>query len=94
MESGSSTVTAYFVTERTIETMSTSWTPSIRTPVSRFRSARFTCPERTSIGTESSHADATPVREFVPPGPLVTMSTERSFDTLAYASASIAAACS
>ena len=52
MEFGVSTVTAYFVMERTIDTMSTSWTPSIRTPVSRFRSARFTCPERTSMGTE------------------------------------------
>ena len=46
--------------------------PGCRTPESPTRSERFTCPEITIIGVESSHAPATPVIALVPPGPDVT----------------------
>src|SRR5579863_4865819 len=58
------------------------------------RSGRLTCPDTISMGVESSHAPATPVIAFVPPGPVVTMQTPRWFVTLAYDSAHIALACS
>ena len=72
MDSGSVTVTAYFVSERTTETMSTSCAPTERTPESPFMSARFTWPEMKMHGVESSHAPARPVTALVPPGPVVT----------------------
>ena len=37
--------------------------------------ARLICPETTTMGTESSQAPITPVRAFVPPGPVVTQIT-------------------
>ena len=79
----SSTVTAYFVIGFTIDTMSTSCTPSWRTPVSRFRSARLTWPETNRQGVESSQAPATPVTALVPPGPVVTTATPRLLVILA-----------
>jgi hypothetical protein len=94
MSEGSITVTAYLVIGLTIETMSTSCTPIWRTPELPFRSARFACPESTSIGVESNHAPATPVIALVPPGPAVTRHTPMSPVTFAYDSAAIAAACS
>jgi hypothetical protein len=77
-----------------METISISCTPRMRTPESRFRSARLTCPEMNKTGVESSHAPATPVTALVPPGPVVTMAALRWLVTREYASAAMAAACS
>ena len=74
MVEGSVTHTAYFVTGRAIATMSTSWSPSCRsgTEYDDIIVSRFTCPDTTIIGSESTNAPNTPVSAFVPPGPVVT----------------------
>ena len=90
MTSGTSstliTVFAIFVIGRAASTMLYSWSPSCRS----FRCgqeviivARLICPDITIIGTESSHAPITPVRAFVPPGPVVTLTTPGIPDILA-----------
>ncbi len=56
--------------------------------------SRFTCPEITSIGTESVHAPNTPFSALMPPGPVVTLSTAGFSATRAYPSAAIEHACS
>ncbi len=88
MLEGSVTVTAYLTIGFTMETMSTSCTPNWRIPsgvpsAANMRSGRLTWPETTSIGVESSHAPATPVTAFVPPGPVVTIATPMWFVALA-----------
>ena len=75
MSAGSSTVAAYLVIGRTMETISTSCGPIWRTPLSPMRSARFTWPEMISKGTDSIQAPAQPVTALVPPGPVVTSAT-------------------
>ena len=79
-------VFAIFVIGRAASTMLYSWSPSCR----NFRCgqeviivARLICPEITIIGTESSHAPITPVNAFVPPGPVVTLTTPGIPDILA-----------
>ena len=94
MSSGSMTVTAYFVIGLTIDTISTSCGPIWRTPDDPIKSARFTCPEIISIGTDSIHAPAQPVMAFVAPGPVVTTAQPSRPLIRAYASAAIEAACS
>ena len=41
-------------------------------PVDLAVQSYLTCPDRISIGIESSQAPTTPVIAFVPPGPVVT----------------------
>ena len=81
---GSVIVTAYFVTDCTMGTISTSCTPTCRTPSGvpsawYIRSARFTWPEMKRHGVESSQAPTSPVMALVAPGPVVTSATPRWF---------------
>src|ERR1035437_6669447 len=87
MDSGDITLTAYFVMGRTIETMSTSCCPMERTPRVDSISARLAWPEIKNPPLDSIHAHATPVTQYVPPGPVVTMATPRRLVYSAYASA-------
>ena len=52
------------------------------------------CPEKTMHGTESNHAAAKPVIEFVTPGPCVTTAQPIVLFTLASLVAASKAACS
>ena len=59
------------------------------------KSERFTWPEITIIGVESSHAPATPVIALVPPGPGCDQAAApMDQKTLVNASEAMAAACS
>ena len=78
MLDGSLTKTAYFVMPAAIRTMSTSWSPSWRSPSTSWQAmhvSRLTCPEITKSGTESVHAPKTPLSALMPPGPVVTFNT-------------------
>src|SRR5438876_8751623 len=94
MDSGSRIVLAYFVIGRTMETISTSCWPLERTPLEPIKSGRFAWPEMKRQLADSSHAAATPVTVFVPPGPVVTSATPKLLVYSAYASAAKAHACS
>ena len=63
---------AYLVKGLTTEIISTSCGPIDRSPRPVNMSARLAWPEKNMQGVESSHAAASPVIAFVPPGPVVT----------------------
>src|SRR5438309_9050068 len=78
----------------TMETMSTSCWPIIRTPLDPIKSARLAWPEIKRQLADSTQAAATPVLELVRPGPEVTNTTPICLVYSAYASAADAHACS
>ena len=84
MDSGSMTVIAYLVIGASEGDDVELLRSELADPrANRFMSARLTCPEITRQGVDSSHAPATPVIAFVPPGPVVTSTTPRLFVTRA-----------
>jgi hypothetical protein len=81
---GSVTITAYLVIGRTRSTMLISCTPSVRNPGCPVIVCFWnTWPLIVIVGTWSSHAPATPVIAFVPPGPEVTTARPRPVRTRA-----------
>ena len=59
---------------RTMEIISTSWSPNWRRDIEWFLDmvSRFACPEITIIPMESTYAPKTPLRALMDPGPAVT----------------------